>query len=395
MKQNNNSSLFADINEVPCQYPWLCFDETCDVLVIGGGVTGALCLYHLADKGLDTVLVSQKPIGFSSACTNTSILQYQNESMLTELCEGIGKDEAIGYFKSCEQALKEIEEMSEKLENFNFNRRDSFIYTNSPSQINHLHAEYLMRRHNGFDVEFLEKSDARNLFSFEIEAGILAKQQAGEVDGYIMAHVLVDAAEDNGARIYENTTITEIENVAHGMIVTTAYGRKIHTKKVVLATGKYQESYIARNISLKTSFTLATKPVQYFPGYDSKAIVKNVDNNVYLRTTQDNRIVIGGLDCSLIDKDGRLAKVIGVDRVIDRKFKELETALHHMLIGIDNIEVECEYTSEYGKTNDGMPYFGEVAEYPNIVFAMPSSINGILQSQIIAKKIAQNIFDEL
>ncbi len=394
MKQNNNASLFADINDVPCQYPWLCYDETCDVLVIGGGVTGALCMYHLTDMGLDAVLVSQKPIGFSSACTNTSILQYQNETMLIDLSESVGKDEAIGYFKSCEQALNEIEDMSQKLENFYFKRRDSFIYTNSTSRINHLHAEYLIRRHNGFDVEFLEKADARNLFSFAIESGILAKQQAGEVDGYIMTHVLVSASEEKGARIYENTCVTEIENNNDGIIVTTAYGRKIHTKKVILATGKNQESYVSQNISIKTSFSLVTKPVEHFSGYTSQAIVNNIDNNIYLRTTHDNRIVIGGLDCSLLDKDGKIGKVIGVDRIVDRKFKELESTLNHMLVGIDTIEVEHEYTSEYGKTNDGMPYFGEVVEFPNIVFAMPSSINGILQSQIIAKKITKNIVEE-
>lgn len=394
MEQRNNFSLFAQINDVPYQYPWLCSDETCDVLVIGGGITGILCMNQLANMGIDTVLVSQKPIGFSSACTSSSILEYQSETMLTELSDVIGKDEAFAYFNSCEEALADIENMSNKLENFNFIKRDSFLFTNSQTSANHLHAEYLMRRHNGIQVEFLEKADARNLFSFELEAGILAKNSAGEVDGYLMCHSIAQECINLGARIYENTAVTEIDNLDSGIIISTAYGRKIAAKKVILAIGKNQETFLDYNVSIKTSFTLASSPVQDFSGYTSKAIVKDIDNDVYLRTTKDNRIIIGGLDCSLLDKEGKLAKVIGINRIVERKYKELETILSDMLIAIDPLHIEYQYTSEYGKTNSGMPLFGERKEYPNIFFAMPSSVNGILQSQVIAKKIAFRIKDD-
>lgn len=394
MEQRNNFSLFAQINEVPYQYPWLCSDETCDVLVIGSGITGILCLNQLVNMGIDAVLVSQKPIGFSSACTSSSILEYQNEIMLTELSDVIGKDEAFAYFNACKEALDDIENMSNKLENFNFIKRDSFLFTNSQTNANHLHAEYLMRRHNGIEVDFLEKADTRNLFSFELESGILAKNSAGEVDGYLMCHSIVQECIDLGARIYENTAVTEIDNSQSEIIVSTAYGRKISAKKVILAIGKNQETFLDFNVSIKTSFTLASSPVQDFSGYTSKAIVKDIDNDVYLRTTKDNRVIIGGLDCSLLDKEGKLAKVIGVNRVVERKYKELENILSDMLIAIDPINIEYQYTAEYGKTNNGMPLFGERKEYPNIFFAMPSSVNGILQSQVIAKKIAFRINEE-
>ena len=38
-------------------YPALDEDITCDVLIVGGGSSGAQCAYYLADQGLDVVVI--------------------------------------------------------------------------------------------------------------------------------------------------------------------------------------------------------------------------------------------------------------------------------------------------------------------------------------------------
>lgn len=395
-----NFSLFASINEVPCQYPWLCFDEKCDVLVIGGGATGALCLYHLAKAGVDAILVSQRPIGFSSASGSTSILQYQNDTLLTDLSSQIGKTEAVNYYRDCEKALARLEEMAEKLEEFDFVRRDSFIYTSSPADVNKLHTEYLMRRHNGFNAAFLEKNEACEKFSFELQAGILSKDSAGELDGYKLSHVLADSAEINGARIYENTAIAEINHLENGEIeAVTAYGRAIRAKRVIMATGCSAASYLELDLVTKTTFCIATSAVRNFQGYNSRAIVKCLDKNVTLRTTIDNRLLISGLDCTLMNKDGFIgrSKLIGSERVVGRKLEELYQILSGMMIGIDDIETEYQYTADYLKTAHGMPICGELEaeKYPCIYFAVVSGVNGILQSELAAEKLSKEIIAKL
>lgn len=394
MSKKRSSCFFAEINQVECQYPWLSYDESCEVLVVGGGMTGALCLYELTKQGVDAVMVSQKPIGFSSA-QNCSMIQYQNEIMLTELTKQLGKEEAIGYYRLCQQAYNELSELEGEIGGFDFIQRDSFLYTNSPEEVNRLHSEYLMRRHNGFDVEFLEKADAREHFSFEVKAGILGKNLGGELDGFKLCHALASASEDGGARIYENTAVTEMENDDSHIIVTTAYGRTIKAKKVILAIGKQQSGYLSEDIGLKSSFTLVTKPVNGFLGYESRSIVHNLDRQVSLRSTRDNRLMISGLDCNLFDRNSRLGKVIGVERVIERKFVELEDILQQMMTAIEEICVDYEIHTEYPTTKTGLPILGESEEYKGIFFAMPSTPNGVLQSQIIATTLTEQIRKEL
>ena len=42
----------AVMEKVPKQYPWLSEEKHCDVCVVGGGMTGAMCALSAAEMGL-------------------------------------------------------------------------------------------------------------------------------------------------------------------------------------------------------------------------------------------------------------------------------------------------------------------------------------------------------
>ncbi len=387
MNEINNASFFNTLNDVPAQYPWLAFDEECEVLIIGGGVTGCMAAHTLSKNGVDTVLISERPIGYCSSSIDSSTLNYQNEIMLTSLSATVGRDKALSFFNQCGEALDYVESLAQTLDDFDFARRNSFLYTDSADKINDLHTEYLMRKHNGFDVEFLEKADARELFSFEVKAGILSKDSGGELDCYKFCHSLLADAEKLSTRIYENTPASEIIETDEGIVVVTNNNKRIKANKIVFAMGYRQDEYLNRLAGKRRSFFLATAPVDSFSGFESRALVKNISSNINLRSTKDNRIIVNGLDCSTIDKDGRLGKLISMDRLASRKYSELKSNLESMLCGVSPLITEYKYNGVYGTTKDSMPIIGETDEYENTYFNMPSSINGALYSVIGARII--------
>ena len=60
-------------------------DIECDILIIGGGLTGLSTLYHLKDSELKVVLVEQNKIGMGVTANSTGKLTYLQDSMYNKI----------------------------------------------------------------------------------------------------------------------------------------------------------------------------------------------------------------------------------------------------------------------------------------------------------------------
>ena len=90
-------------------YPAIEEDISCDVLIIGGGSSGAQCAYYLADSNLDVVVIEKSKIGSGSTSTNTSLIQYSGEKMFTDLINTFGADYIKRHLQLLKEAINEIE----------------------------------------------------------------------------------------------------------------------------------------------------------------------------------------------------------------------------------------------------------------------------------------------
>ena len=107
-------------------YPALEEDLSCDVLIIGGGSSGAQCAYYLADTNLDVVVIEKSKIGSGSTSANTALLQYSGEKMFTDLINTFGADYIKRHLQLLKEAINEIEAASKNVTiDCEFNRRDT------------------------------------------------------------------------------------------------------------------------------------------------------------------------------------------------------------------------------------------------------------------------------
>jgi len=58
-------------------YPSLQHDAMCDAVVIGGGISGALVAFALAEAGIKTVVIDKRDIGAGSTSASTALPQYE------------------------------------------------------------------------------------------------------------------------------------------------------------------------------------------------------------------------------------------------------------------------------------------------------------------------------
>ena len=109
-------------------YPKLEKSVKTDIVIIGGGISGALAAYYLTNAGFKCILVDARSIGLGSTCASTSLLQYELDKPLSVLSEQIGYQSASRAYRMCSEAIDKIESISEKI-NFNlFERQPSLFF---------------------------------------------------------------------------------------------------------------------------------------------------------------------------------------------------------------------------------------------------------------------------
>ncbi len=382
--------MWTALDTIPKAYGYLMKDIQCDVLVIGAGITGALCSYYLTQAGIQTVMVDQDVIGYGSTSVSTSILQYEIDTDLVGLGQLIGKDKAVQSFKLCEEAVYKVKQLVEEIQDpCGFSLQECFYYTETPSDAPKMKKEYDLRKEHGFDVEFIDSIEGKKRFSFPIEAGIYSRRGAGQINPYAFAHGLIRKAAVQGLEVYENTKITHMDTQEDQVVLKTHHRCTITAKKVIIATGYSIEDYIDNSIlTLSRTFTIVTKPVKNFEGWYNRCIIRdNKDAYTYLRTTADDRIMIGGEDQSIILKEGNMANLAEGSKEAAEKYDILLKRAQKLFPNIPLMEIDYAFNGVFGTTKDELPYIGRHTKLDNTYFCLGYGANGILYAVLGAEAI--------
>ena len=62
-----------------------------DVVIIGGGITGAICAYLFADAGVRVALVESKTVGHGSTAASTALLMQEPDRDFSDLAGRFGR----------------------------------------------------------------------------------------------------------------------------------------------------------------------------------------------------------------------------------------------------------------------------------------------------------------
>jgi heterodisulfide reductase subunit A-like polyferredoxin len=99
----------------PKDYPLLMEDASCEVVIIGGGITGALIMWELVEAGVDCLMIDQSAIGGGSTSASTALLLYELDTPMSELAGQIGDADAAGCYRACLGSIEKIEHIGRKL----------------------------------------------------------------------------------------------------------------------------------------------------------------------------------------------------------------------------------------------------------------------------------------
>ncbi|MGM9945138.1 MAG: NAD(P)/FAD-dependent oxidoreductase [Lysinibacillus sp.] len=370
-------------------YPALEEDLCCDVLIIGGGSSGAQCAYELTDANLDVIVIEKSTIGSGSTSANTALLQYSGEKMFTDLINTFGTDYVTRHLQLLKDAVDEIEATSKNVTiDCEFTRRDTLYAASCPEDVDKLKKEYEFLKLHNCELTFLSKEEIEAKYPFSRDAAIYSYNDA-EINPFRYTHALLDYAAKKGVRVYEHTEMNghHYDKQQDRMIVSTKNGCSIQARHVIFAAGyEGMEIKKEKKASFVSTFTVTTnRIVNLSDWYNRTLIWETARPYIYMRTTKDNRIIIGGLDDNTNYPDDRDSKLIHKkNQLIEELNKRFPTI---------NAYADYYLAAFYGGIVDGIPIIGQYEQYPNCYFLFAFGDNGTVYSQLLSKIIVKDIVE--
>lgn len=353
----------------------------CDVLVLGGGITGALIAHRLIRQGVDTVLIDRGEPGCGSTAASTGLLQYETDTSLDELVRKVGERNAVHAYRRGLEAIQEIEQLVGELgDSCGYVRRESLYFASSWWHRRRLRREYLSRKKHGFDVELLDRREISRLFSIPSSLAILSRGDA-QIDPYRLTEGLLTAAAGSGMRMYSHTRIERIDECAEKVVLTSPLGT-ITAGCIVYATGYEAYRHLSRNVgSLHSTYAVVSEPVEEFVGWHDHCLIwETARPYFYARQTMDGRAMIGGEDTLFSDDHERDGLVEAKTERLLKRFKTLFPALQFL--------PAYNWAGTFSETKDGLAYIGQEPGRKRAYFALGYGGNGITFSMIAARLIA-------
>lgn len=361
-------------------------DITTHVAIIGSGITGALVAHELCSTGIECIIIDKRTIATGSTAASTSQLQYEIDVPLCEMIDMVGEENAVAAYKCSLQSIYDIENVFKQTGvDAGFKRLCSLFLASDRKGLKLIEKEYEARTRHGLPVTFLDKKELRERYNID-KRGALENEEAAQMDCYKSATGLLrHHMQHSGLQLFSHTEVLEHKATDDGYILTTGMGAQVHCKYLVVATGYESKQFLPEDVvDLLSTYALVSDPVhpdQLWPG---KCLIwETAKPYFYMRTTADNRIMIGGEDENFRDPLRR-------DKLLPAKVKKLEKRFNQLFPDIP-FYTDMAWCGTFSSTKDGLPFIGEYPGRDNMFFALGYGGNGITFSMIAAQVIRNKI----
>ena len=358
-------------------FPPLRSDLRCDVAIIGGGITGALIADELAAHGHEIALIEQRDIGWGSTAASTALLQYEIDTHMTDLAKRFGETDAALAYGACADALSMLQDKAREVRDVDFAWMDSLYYASKRRHARVLREEFALRRRHGLEIELLEHAEVQQRYGIDTPVAILS-HQAARVDPYRMAYRLLARLQKRGGAIFDRTRIERMRASSRGIVLQSTEGHVIRADHLVLAAGYANQHWLKQKVARNSSsYAFITDPIEddaLGPLKDTM-VWESARPYLYMRSTGDGRLLVGGEDDSVDIPAKRDTRVGKKSKILCRKTAQLFPHLP--------LKPAFAWAGTFAETDDGLPFFGPHGQHgPRLHFAMAYGGNGITYSML-------------
>ncbi len=357
-------------------------ERRADVAIIGGGYTGASAALHLAENGVDVVLLEAKEIGWGGSGRNGGLVNAGLWLNPDEVIKRIGPEYGPRFIEAFTFNTELVFDLIEKhgIE-CDLDRKGVVKAAHSASAMRGLEEHVRQWRARGAPLDLLDGASIREKLGTERYVGGLIDHRSATINPLGYARGLADAAQKAGAAVHCASPVTGLKRSGGRWLLRCGLGR-IDAGSVILATNAYSDE-------LWPGVRQSTIPVGCFV-YASEPLGDNLRKSIlpaghavydtqpamYFAAIRHGRLAMGSLGylpASAIEAPGAW-----VNRVQRWMFPQLgETAWRFKWAGT------------IGFTKDHIPRLHEPAE--GLIMALGYNGRGIAPGTLWGKLLAERI----
>lgn len=351
-----------------------------DVVIIGGGITGAICAYLFADAGARVALLESKTVAHGSTVASTALLMQEPDRDFTGLARRFGRNKTRQIWTSLARATRDISKMIRAMKlNVDLCECESVYFTLDPDGVEKLRKEFNRRKAAGLPGRWLSATALYRMTGLRAHGAIATRGNA-QMNPLRACHGFLAAAAARGAHVFERSPARGVKTSRTGVDVRTT-GGTISAKRVVVATGYATPEFrgLVARFRMKNTYVIATRRLRARPRH--RLMAWDADRPYhYVRWTDDGRLLIGGEDTN-----HRTSK--GSRRRIAKARERLLVYLARIYPELANETADYAWEGLFAETPDGLPYIGEHSRYPKHLFALGYGGNGMTASYLAAKML--------
>lgn len=375
------ASYYAATAAPLARFPTLKGAARADVCIIGGGYTGLSAALHLAQRGMDVLLIEAHRVGFGASGRNGGQVgsgQRQDQDWLEQT---VGREQARRLWDLSLEALGMVKGLI---------RDHDMPCTFHPgiahacwtdAEVTHArhYAEKLARDYGYEQITPLDRAGLQAILPSAVYKGGDIDRGAGHVHPLNYAIGLAQAAHKAGARIHEGEPVLKITKGAKPVVETAS--ARVECDHLILACNGYLgdlDGHVAARVMPINNFIIATEPLGARAAEVLRENVAVADTKFvvnYWRLSDDQRLLFGGCES------------------YGYRFPEIAQAVRKPMLKIypqlADVKIDYAWGGTLAITVNRMPCFMRVA--PNILSASGYSGEGVAMATLAGRLLSEAV----
>ena len=159
---------------------------------------------------------------------------------------------------------------------------------------------------------------------------------------------------------------------------------ELEAKALVFATGyELAQGVPSHGHRIASTWAFSTRPQREALWGEGELIWEAADPYLYIRTTADGRVVVGGEDEDIEDEAAR-------DALLPAKLLALQRKTKQLLPWLD-VSADCAWAGTFGESANGLPSIGSVPGLANCYAVLGYGGNGLTFGVVAAQIIAERL----